>query len=314
VTAAHGLAELAVRALLMLQSAPGDALAGQPGWSELSQDGLWMTFFLGFMTQMAVAAVVAQMLRRDKDQLALMLARAQQMLQDKEHQLLNLMGARGTDAQPQLASLAHELRQPLGSIQLNAEYLASGERLSRDEEKQVLQDILRENHRAVAIVQGLRSLFDRSPPVRERIDLAQWLAHWVDRQAPVLLRQCRVQLRLQAQPGLVVRGNEAQLEMVLHNLVNNAVEAMAGQAERQIDIALQREGLLAQLAVMDNGPGVDRSLQDKVFEMSYSTKARGMGLGLWLSRRIVELHQGLLVCVPTPAGACMKISLPLESA
>lgn len=99
----------------------------------------------------------------------------------------------------------------------------------------------------------------------------------------------------------------------MHNLVNNAIEAMLCQPERVIDIELYRREHQVYLAVQDQGPGLAQELQEKVFEMSYSTKAYGMGLGLWLSRRIVHLHRGILESVPVQTGACLQLRIPLEN-
>ena len=217
------------------------------------------------------------------------------------------------EAQPQLASLAHELRQPLGSIQLNAEYLANAQRLSREEESQVLQEILRENHRAVAIVQGLRSLFMDKAPQHSRLDLSAFLAQWVAQRAPVLQQQFGVKLQWLGQAHVVTLGSAVQLEMVFQNLVNNAIEALACQGGGMIDVSLVAHDRLVLIDVVDNGPGLPEELYEKVFEMSYSTKTQGMGLGLWLSRRIAHMHRGHLCCIANPTGTRMRLSLPMET-
>jgi signal transduction histidine kinase len=104
-----------------------------------------------------------------------------------------------------------------------------------------------------------------------------------------------------------------QLEMVLQNLVNNAVEAMADSGGGSIEVILMVDGHQAQVDVIDDGPGLPPTLHEKVFEMSYSTKTQGMGLGLWLSRRICLMHRGHLACIAHPAGTCMRMTLPVEA-
>jgi signal transduction histidine kinase len=312
---AHGLAELAVRSAMVWQAWMDPATVSAPGWTDARSDWLWVTFFLGFMTQLGMAGVVAQTLRRDKARLEQMVQQLGSMLQDKESLVMALMASNAArQGDPHLASLAHELRQPLGSVQLNAEYLASGPGLSPEEEGRVLQAILRENHRAVAIVQGLRSLFTEQAPAHQRLDLSAWLGDWAARQARALEQPFNVQLACRVQGGVQVMGNAVQLEMVLQNLVNNAVEALAGRAQGQIELSLQADGRMAVLEVADNGPGLPQNLQDKVFEMSFSTKSQGMGLGLWLSRRIAQMHRGELVCVAQAQGTRMRLSLPLDAA
>ena len=139
------------------------------------------------------------------------------------------------------------------------------------------------------------------------------MSAWVQRQTQVLQQQFGVALRLRAQAGVRVRGNAVQLEMVLQNLINNAVEAMTGKEPGLIEVTLVAHGKLALLDVVDNGAGVPQELSEKMFEMNVSTKSQGMGLGLWLSRRIAQFHRGDLVLVPQPQGARMRLTLPMEA-
>ena len=310
----HWFSELVGRSALSWAAWQGHTNMHESGWTDATVDWMWVTFFLGFMAQLAVAGVVAQALREDKDRLQSLVKQIEGMLQEKESLVMTLLASNAArETEPQLASLAHELRQPLGAIRLNAEYLASSQRLSREEESKVLQDILRENHRAVAIVQGLHSLFIDNAPKQKRLDLLDFLEKWIALQAPVLYQQFGVHLRLRAQARARVLASAVQLEMVMQNLVNNAVEAMAGSGGGSIEVILMVDGHQAQVDVMDDGPGLPPTLHEKVFEMSYSTKTQGMGLGLWLSRRICLMHRGHLACIGQPAGTCMRMTLPVEA-
>lgn len=311
----HWLSELAGRSTFVWHIWNGRASVDATGWTDATQDWMWVTFFLGFMAQLAVAGVVAQALRQDKERLEQMVHQVEGMLQDKESLVMTLLASNAArDTEPQLASLAHELRQPLGSIQLNAEYLASGKRLSRDEESQVLQEILRENHRAVAIVQGLRSLFINKAHQQGRVNLSVLVTKWIERCTPLLQQQFGVKMHSFVQANIAVLASAVQLEMVLQNLVNNAVEALASQGGGTINVSLLAHDRLVFIDVVDDGPGLPKELHEKVFEMSYSTKTHGMGLGLWLSRRIAQVHCGYLTCIDHPAGTHMRLSLPMEAA
>lgn len=310
----HWLCELLGRSALLWQAWHGVVLIDTPMWTDATQHWMWVSFFMGFMAQLAIAGVVAQQLRQDKERLSQLLRQVEIVLQEKETLLLALVASHaGRDEEPHMASLAHELRQPLGAIQLNAEYLASSPRLSHEEESQVLQEILRENQRAVGIVQGLRSLFVRQSPLYEAVDLSSLLAQWCDRQVR-LVQPLMVVLYLQLQEGVKVRGAANQIEMVLQNLVNNAVDALASQGGGEVHLSMRAHEGWVQVDVVDNGPGLPPHLHEKVFEMSFSTKVQGMGIGLWLSRRIAQLHSGQLVCVPQVQGTCMRLTLPLELA
>ena len=309
----HWLAELVGRLSLWFAAWQGDTSMQALGWTDASQDWMWVTFFLGFMAQLAVAGVVTQGLRQDKDRLEQLVRQVEGMLQEKESLVMTLLASNAArEADPHLASLAHELRQPLGAIQLNAEYLASAQRLNKSEETKVLQEILRENHRAVAIVQGLRSLFADKAPDYDALDWTQFVTDWAQRRAPLLSQQFGVRLWVRAQAGVRVRGNPVQLEMVLQNLVNNAVEAMPEHEPGLIELALVAHDGQALLDVVDNGVGVSPQIRETMFDMNVSTKSQGMGLGLWLSRRIAQMHRGDLVCVQQPQGTRMRLTLPLE--
>ncbi|OYU30278.1 MAG: hypothetical protein CFE39_14355 [Comamonadaceae bacterium PBBC2] len=316
VVTAHGLSELVARGAMLWRGFQGSLALNAPGWTDAMLDWMWVTFFLGFMAQLATAGVVASALSQDKARLEQMVSQVEDMLQEKMSMVMSLLAsnaARETD--PQLASLAHELRQPLGAIQLNAEYLASTQRMSREEESQVLQDILRDNQRAVSIVQGVRNLFVQHSAQLTRLNLPDVLERWAAHQTKVLHPVgVGMTLNLRNQAEVLVLANVVQLEMVLQNLVNNAAEELSLQGGGKIEVTMIAQDRLVHVDVVDSGSGLPADLHEKVFEMSYSTKSHGMGLGLWLSRRIAQMHRGHLGCVARPEGTCMRLTLPRELA
>ncbi len=280
-------------------------------WLQARAAWIYITFSLGYVVLTATASVLMDAFRTDKFRLEQVVQQVEARLREKESSLLSMLITNALrDNDPTVASLAHELRQPLTAIQLNAEYLASGKRVSPQEEAQVLQAILRENQRAAAIVQNVRSLFAaKKPQEKERLHLSRWITHWVHELAPALMEKSGVvlQVRVDAEPVVLI--NPAQLEIVLQNLVNNAVEAMAGRQNGRIDIVMD-VGSMALVDVIDNGPGVPPELEEKVFEMNYSTKPQGMGFGLWLCRHIAKSHGGYLETVPSSQGGHMRLTLP----
>ena len=313
VVTVHWLAELAVRGLMGWQLWQGGLGQLPPGWTDMALDWMWVTFFLGFMAQLAIAAVLVQALRQDKERLEQLVQGIEGLLKEKESLIMTLLGSNAArQSDPHLATIAHELRQPLSSIQLNAEYLVSGQRLSKDEELQVLNDILHDNRRAVSIVQGLRTLFGDSGSGQVSLALSHWLQNWGSRQSLTLHQQFGVVLVVQC-PDAEIRVMAApeQLEMVLHNLVNNAVEAMAGQSVRRLQVSLSAQNRLVMIDVIDNGPGVAGAIRERIFEMRFSTKSQGMGVGLWLCQRIAHQHGGHLACMAMNTGAHMRLTLPM---
>ena len=92
--------------------------------------------------------------------------------------------------------------------------------------------------------------------------------------------------------------------------IKNAVEALANRSDGEIVLTLSVQGRWVQIEVADNGSGIAPALQDQIFEMIFTTKSHGMGIGLWLSRRIAQTHGGDLACVSSPRGARMRLTLP----
>jgi len=313
--ALHTTAEWIARGF-MAYALLGGKGAGGAQWQHILNAWIYITFSFGYVVLTATASVLMDAFRADKLKLEQVVQQVEGRLKEKESALLSMLVANAErDNDPGVASLAHELKQPLTVIQLNAEYLASGQRLAPQEAEQILQAILRENQRAATIVQSVRSLFasKAAQQHQQRLPLSAWLTDWVRQRASVLRERAGVDLRLDAQAGLVVQVDAAQIEIVLKNLVDNAVEALAAQPQASVRITLRAENHMAVVDVQDNGPGVPREQLEKVFAMNYSTKPEGMGFGLWLSRHIAQTHGGQLVALESTQGAHMRLSLPLAA-
>lgn len=292
-----------------------DPTGSGANWKETLDAWLWVTFSIGYVVLTATASVLMDAFRTDKFRLEQVVQQVEARLQEKETALLSLLATNAERSNdPSVASLAHELKQPLMAIQLNAEYLTSGKRVSQQEVEQILQAILRENQRAATIVQSVRSLFaSKAAQQQSVLHLSSWLADWVNLRALALMEKydVKLQLHVHVHAEAVVQINAAQLEIVLQNLLGNAVEALVGRAQGRIDITLKTENNMAVIDVIDNGPGLPKGQHERVFEMNYSTKPQGMGFGLWLSRHITQTHGGQLVAVDSETGAHMRLGLPL---
>ena len=283
-------------------------------WAATFENWLWITFSVGFAVLTTTAAVLMEAFRSDKFRLEQVVQQIEGRLRDRESAMLALLlGHADRHKDPGMASLAHELRQPLQSIQLNAEYLSKGKSVNRAEEVEILQEILRENRRAAELLQGLRSIFiNDTPGQREGLQLSTWLMDWVRARAPELLTQHNILLRLQVQSDLRVRIHPSQIEVVLQNLVLNAQQALSGHPRGVIDIALVAEDQEARIDVSDNGPGMAPELAQKIFDMGFTTRPESMGIGLWLCRRIAQTHGGRMQFVPSQEGTHMRFYLPLS--
>jgi len=218
------------------------------------------------------------------------------------------------------AALAHELNQPLtalGAYGKACEFLLErgdgGEML-----KNAIQRMIAESGRAADVVRRLRDFFRTGAMKLEPVDAAQ-LVSAVSQQFVAQLREHEVQLVVEDMPSLAMLADRLQIELVLRNLLANALDAVVEQAagERRIRVSLQlldskRNGKASclQLTVEDSGKGVSEELAARLFEPFVSSKASGMGLGLVLSRAIMEAHGGSLWAEVGDRGI-FKMALPL---
>lgn len=197
-------------------------------------------------------------------------------------------------------SLAHELNQPLTAITSNAqaarEYLMSGA-AAQDEIREILDDIVTDASRASDIVKGVRALIRGEAP---RL-VAFPIADVVDRALELVGDEARargVTVQGAADPALPrAMGDPMEIQLVLLNLLVNALDAVQAAPSgvaRQVNVsAAARDGLLL-IAVRDNGCGVSEGDLDKIFRPFFSSKPRGMGLGLSFSRALMERNGGRL--------------------
>lgn len=218
------------------------------------------------------------------------------------------------------ASIAHELNQPLGSILVNTETAAlmlESPSLDRDELREILADIRRDDQRAGEVIRRLRSLLRRTPFETKEIDLNQPVGETLDIVSSVAqARGITVDGMLSADP-LPVRGDRIQLQQVLLNLFMNAAEAMEhlDESQRRIAVRTARDGQFAEIEIADFGPGILAGKLQEVFEPFYTSKSGGMGMGLSIARTIVEAHNGTISAENRAGqGAVFRIRLPLAQA
>jgi PAS domain S-box-containing protein len=216
-------------------------------------------------------------------------------------------------------AMAHELNQPLTAILSNAQ--AAQRLLERnppdlEESRAIMADIVSDDLRAGEVIQRLRSLLKRDEPNPERLDLSELTAEVLELARSELVTQ-RVSLKTDLDPDLPpVVGDRVQLQQVLLNLIVNACEAMREMppAERVLSVwTRESKGREVEICVADRGPGIPPEIADQIFEPFATTKKEGLGLGLSISRTIVQAHNGhLSVGDGTDGGATFCIRLPSE--
>jgi two-component system sensor kinase FixL len=216
------------------------------------------------------------------------------------------------------SAIAHEINQPLTAI-ANYSYaclrLLRSKAASSDEIQQAMQRVASEAERAGEIVRHMRN-FVRSEGGRTVEVEVNFLVTEVVRLAAAEARQSGIELATRLDTGLpAVLADSIQIQQVLLNLVRNAVEAMnlAGAEERRIELATRPGNRdFVEITVADTGPGLASTELEKVFEPFYTTKPDGIGIGLALSRSIIDAHGGRLWATANAGpGVTFHLTLPL---
>jgi PAS domain S-box-containing protein len=217
------------------------------------------------------------------------------------------------------SSLAHELNQPLSAI--GSYVRACALMLDRPEEHrarlaQTMNTVVAEVNRAGEVVRRLREFFRSGTSRMEPAGVASLVEAGTRPLAQRLARHA-IALRVDVAQGLPeVTVDRLQIETVLHNLVANAIDAIVAAAprERSVSIRAARAGAAVRITVADSGPGLPAELAEDAFRPFATTKAEGMGLGLAISRSIVENHGGRLVAERAEHGAAFSFTLPVDPA
>jgi signal transduction histidine kinase/ligand-binding sensor domain-containing protein len=216
------------------------------------------------------------------------------------------------------AALGHELNQPLGAIRANAEAAArflSAEEPDLVELREILGDIVKDDQRATNVIQRVRALVKGRPFQPEPLDIKPLIRDVLSLVRADAERR-HLTVELEVGPGLPrVLGDRVQLEQILLNLILNGFDALEDSPTRRLSVgAMAVEGELLQVSVRDSGPGASGQSLDKLFESFFTTKPDGMGMGLAISRTIVEAHGGRIWATENPdRGLTFHFTIPTAS-
>jgi hypothetical protein len=218
------------------------------------------------------------------------------------------------------ASIAHEVNQPLSGIVTNASTCLRMLNLDPPDlegARETAKRTIRDGHRASDVITRLRAMFTRREFTLEPVDLNEAIREVLALSSGDLQRN-RVILHAELADGLPpVAGDRVQLQQVVLNLLLNAVDALSavGDHARHLRVRTEADGSRVRVTVSDTGTGVDPAILDKLFDAFYSTKKGGMGIGLSVSRSIVEKHHGHLWIEPSEApGSTFAFSIPCSAA
>jgi signal transduction histidine kinase len=278
----------------------------QPSAWELYRWPIIGTLALVLLESALITALVVQRERRKRAEAETAAQRAQLA----HAQRVTTMGALA-------ATLAHEINQPLGAIVSNAEAasrLVDPAEPKRTDLLETLSDIVDDGQRASEVIRRLRAMLRTGEPERKPCDVNALIVE-VMRFLDVDLARAGVSTELHLRDGLPpVLGDAIQLQQVILNLALNAEDAMAAEAEglRRLTVeTMQSAPGTVEVCVRDTGVGVKESDLEGIFKPFVTTKASGLGMGLSISRSLVEAHSGTIRAERNPdRGLSVHVTLP----
>jgi two-component system sensor histidine kinase PilS (NtrC family) len=206
------------------------------------------------------------------------------------------------------ASIAHEIRNPLGAISHAGQLLRESTQLDASDTR-LIDIVLNHSRRINSIIENVLQLSRRSPPNPRRVNLRDWLQHFVEEYQEGFSASALINIHETVPTEITV--DTDQIGQVLTNLLDNALrysQKSTGIASAELIIARDRQHL-PQLDIVDEGTGIDSRDQEKVFEPFFTTESKGNGLGLYIARELCEINQARLHYLRTEHGkSCFRIS------
>ena len=205
-------------------------------------------------------------------------------------------------------SISHELRNPLAVIDSSAYYLKSSIKSPNQRTIKHIERIIMQVKHSTAIIESLLDLTGISAPNKEKLDLVDLLETIVSRvMIPKTIDICK-----KMEERIFVPGDFRQLEMVIGNLIKNAVDAMDNQGVLTLSAQTSENGKFAEIAIKDTGSGILPEHISEIFKPLFSTKAQGIGFGLSICHQIVDKHGGFIDVTSEPGkGSSFIVKLPV---
>ncbi len=245
--------------------------------------------------------------------------RTEQALRDAESELARTL--RLATVAELAAAIAHEINQPLAAITANGSAClrSLGQHPPMlDNAREAAGCVVADGHRAGEVIARIRALFNKEEPNQLLLDVNDIVQHVLDLSRGAIDQQRVVTRTELATSPLLVMADPVQLQQVIVNLVTNALEAMIGNADRPRQLTIRsavERGAAVVLTIEDTGRGLEPEQISRIFDSFYTTKPDGIGVGLAISRSIIEAHGGALWASPAMrGGARVGFTLPLATA
>jgi signal transduction histidine kinase len=238
-------------------------------------------------------------------------------LEERNSMILSLERLNRSASINALAStVAHEINQPLGASRLNAQFAEM--KLESDPNnvslfKELVKNILEDINRASTIVKNLSRLSSNQNNSISNINLAESINQVIEI-SKGKLRASQIIMDLDCASHYQINVNMSEWQQVLINLINNAIDALDGidASQKRIEMGVKQEGQIVKISIRDNGPGIKTGQDLKIFDLMVSDKPAGSGIGLWLSKNIINRFGGKISAHNViDGGACFVIELAI---
>jgi PAS domain S-box-containing protein len=243
--------------------------------------------------------------------------RAREALQEAQENLAHV--SRTVMMGELVASIAHEIYQPLTGVITTGNFIkrqVTGGTPNLAELKDAVTEMVDDANRIHTVISRIRSLFTRNAPDRVELDINDVIQEVIVLVRTEVVRNS-VQFRLDLSTGLPhVLGDRVLLQQVLINLIMNAIDSMRNVTDRprNVDIESVKHASGVSIRVRDSGTGFDPKVLERIFQPFFTTKPQGLGMGLAISRSVIESHGGQLCAEKCSSGAIFQFTLPIDGA
>lgn len=237
------------------------------------------------------------------------------LLLNEKYKLINsLVTANKTAISSALsASIAHEINQPLGAMKTNSQHLNL--LIKGKKEKILIKNIIKDNDRAAKIITTLKSMFSNNKSIY-RSEIFDTFVQSLEPIFKESIKEKNIRIKFLLNSSAKVNMNTDELRQVFSNLIQNSIDALSltSKKNKVIKIKTFTKNNKLFCSVTDNGPGISRKMQGKIFKLYESSKISNSGIGLWLSKYIITRHKGSLsVNKAYLSGAEFLIELPISN-